>query len=586
MADGVNRASAKAELQTISSRLASQYPGTNKGLTASVEPIAEITGAYNMRPLFAALWFAVGFVLLIACADVANMLLARGAGRFREISIRVAIGAGRTRIIRQLLVESVALSIAGGFFGWLVALGGLRWFDSGTGVILKPVWLHLSLDWTAFTYLAAVSVGTGILFGLAPAFRLASIDIHAAIRDGGHGTAGSRRVLSFSSLLVVFETALCIVLLSGAGLMIRSTVKLYSTPIGVNISNVLTMRVNLPEAKYRGLSDQVSFHNLLQKRLESLPGVEAAGVVSSLPVGGWTPFSYQLEGTPLDRDREPKIGAIVGSAGYFHVMGVKARRGRLFTDSDGLAGPPAVIVNESFAKTFWPGENPLGKRLRLIKEYVPQPWLTVAGVVPDILQNFRHPLQHDPIIYLPYAEEPRREMCIVSRTRVPPASLAEAFRREVQHMDPNLPVYEVRTLENRVAETRLTVSLLGGMFEVFAGIALVLATVGLYAVIAHSISQRTQEIGHRMAVGGASGDILKLVFAEGMRPLAVGVAIGLPAAFGVTHVLRRVLIGVSPGDPITLLGVLLVLTVAGVSGCAIPARRAMRVDPVAALRCD
>jgi putative ABC transport system permease protein len=393
-------------------------------------------------------------------------------------------------------------------------------------------------------------------------------------------------VLSISSLLVVFETALCLVLLSGAGLMIRSTVNLYGASIGANTSNVLTMKVNLPEAKYPRPSEQVSFHRLLESRVESLPGVENSGAVSNLPMGGWTSFSYQLEGTPLDLEREPQSNAIVATPGYFRVMRVRPSRGRLFTDSDGLAGAPVVVVNESFADKFWPGENPLGKRLRLIKQRTPQPWLTVEGIVPDILQNFRHPLQHDPILYLPYPEEPWRETFIVSRTRVPPATMADAFRREVQRIDPNLPVYEVRTLENRLAETRLTTTLLGGMFEVFAGIALVLGSVGVYAVIAHSISQRMQEIGIRMALGATGRQIVELVFAEGLLPLAVGAAIGLPVAFGVTHVLRMGLIGVSPGDPITFLGVVLVLTMAGIFACAVPARRAMRVDAVAALRCD
>jgi predicted permease len=584
LADGVNMAAARTELAGIASRLAKQYADTNSGLTADVETIAAITGAYNMRPLFVALWFAVGFVLLIACADVANMLLARGTGRMREISIRVAIGAGRGRIVRQLLVESVILSLLGGSLGWLVALGGLRWFDAGTGGIAKPVWLNLSLDSTAFTYLAIVSIATGILFGLAPALRLARIDLHTATKDGGVGVAGSRRVLSVSSLLVVFEMAMCIVLLAGAGLMIRSAVNLYGAPIGVQTANVLTMRVNLPEAKYPAPADQTGFHRALKSRLESLAGVEAAGIVSSLPVGGWMPVSYQLQGAAIEPGRAPQIGAIVASPGYFRALRTEPHRGRAFTDSDGVAGVPVVLVNESFAARFWPGGNALGKRLRLVKGQAVQPWLTVVGVLPDILQNFRRPLDHDPLIYLPYAEEPQREMFIVSRTRVPAGTLAEGFRRSVQNMDENLPVYDVRTLEDRLAENRLSVKLLGGMFSVFAAIALVLASIGLYAVIAHSVSRRTQEIGIRLALGGTRRDILRLVFAQGMRPLTLGMALGLLFAFGLTHVLRMVLIGVSPSDPITFGIAVFVLVAAGALGCAIPARRAVRVDPVVALR--
>jgi predicted permease len=578
-------AGARADLSAIADRLAKQYPNTNQGLTAAyVNTIAEIYGAYNMRPLFAALWTAVGFVLLIACADVANMLLARGAGRMREISIRVAIGAGRARIVRQLLIESVLLSIAGGFLAWLVALGGLRWFDAWTGRFVKPVWLSLSFDRTTFIYLAVVSICTGILFGLAPALRLANIDIHSVTRDGGQGVAGGRRVLSLSNLLVVFEMALCIILLAGAGLMIRSTANLYNAPIGVDTAGVLTMHVNLPEAKYPFPRDQAAFHRALQTRLDSVPGVEAAAITSNLPLGRWISFSYELERTAPEPDQAPRIGVIVASPGYFSVMRVKPRRGRTFMESDGVAGSPVVLVNESFAGKFWPNENALGKHLRLVKDHVAQPWLTVTGVLPDILQNPRRPLDRDPLIYLPYAAEPQREMFIVARTRVPPGVLAGAFRRTVQNMDENLPVYDVRTLENRLAENRLSVNLLSGTFTVFAGIALVLASIGLYAVVAHSISQRTQEIGVRLAIGGTRRDILRLVFAQGMRPLVLGMAFGLPAAFGIAHVLRTLLMGVSPADPITFILVPLVLVVAGVLGCAIPARRAMRVDPIVALR--
>ena len=465
-------------------------------------------------------------------------------------------------------------------------LGGLRWFDAGTGGVVKPVWMNLSLDRTAFVYLAAISIGTGILFGLAPALRLTRIDIHSAIKDGGHGAVGGRRGVSLAGLLIVFEMAICIVLLAGAGLMIRSAVNLYGAPVGVNTSDVLTMRLNLPAAKYPRPEDQIAFHRLLKARLESLPGVEAEALASNLPMNGWTTFSYELEGSAAEPGRSPRIGAIVTSPDYFRVMRVNPRRGRTFTDSDGVAGAPAVIVNESFAAKFWPGENALGRSLRLIKEHSPQPWLRVIGVVPDILQNFRVSLQHDPLMYLPYTEEPLREMFMVSRTHVPPGTLAEAFRRAVQRADENLPVYDVRTLENRLAESRLSTKLLGAMFSIFAAIALALASVGLYAVIAHSVSQRTQEIGVRMAMGGARRDILKLVFAQGMRPLALGVAIGLPAAFGITHILRMALVGVSPGDPATFLAAVLVLVLTGALGCAIPARRAIRVDPVVALRCE
>ncbi len=581
LAAGVNMAAARTEFGTLAARLAEHYGPAGKGITADVRPIAEITGVYNMRSVFAALWVAVGFVLLIACADVANMLLARGAGRVREMAIRVAIGAGRARLVRQLLIESVLLSIAGGCLGWVVAVGGLRWFDAGTGDAVKPLWLHLSLDWTAFVYLAAISIGTGILFGLAPALRLAKVDVHTAMKDGGQGVAGSRRVLSLSSVLVTLQMAFCLVLLAGAAFMIRSAMRLYAAPVGVDVSNVLTMRVNLPEAKYRLQEDQIAFHRTLKTRLNALAGVDTTGIVSNLPFGGYAMLPCRLEGKAYDAAHVPRIGALVTGADYFGVMRVIPRRGRTLTEADATSGAPVALVNESFAAKYWPGSDALGKRLRLGESF-PEPWLTVVGVVPDILQNFRRPLEHDPLIYVTLAAEPMREMYVVARTRIPPALLTREFRRTVQMVDPNLAVYDLRTLENRLAESRLSVRLLGGMFTIFAGIALVLAAVGLYAVISHSISQRTQEIGVRMALGGTRQDILRLVFAQGLRPMVLGIGLGLPAAFGLTRVLQ--VLGVSPADPISFLAAVLVLGMAGVLGCAIPARRALRVDPIVALR--
>ena len=582
--DRMSLESARLEFRALAERLAVQYPDANKDITAEVRPIVEISGLYYIKPLFFALFGAVGFVLLIACADVANMLLARAGERAREVSIRVAIGAGRVPIIRQLLLESVVLSIAGGFLGWLVAVGGLRWFDRGMGSTAKPLWLHLSLDRNALIYLAAISVGTGILFGLAPALRLAKTDVNAALKDGGSGMSGSKFGLRLSSLLVTFQMALCVVLLAGAGLMIRSAVKLYSAPIGVNISQVLTMRIHLPEKKYAPPESWRAFHENLQKRLSALPGVASASVASQLPFGGWTTLSFELEGRKNDEVQLPETGGLVVGNNYFQTMQVQPQHGRVFTDSDGLAGTPIVVVNQSFAEKYWPGEEPLGKRLRVKEEQILGPWLTVVGVVPDILQNFRHHLQHDPLIYLPFAEQPARRVFLIARTQVPPTTLANAFRSEVQHLDENLALDDVRSLEERVAESRLTVSLFGAICTVFAGVATVLAAIGLYAVNAHAVSQRTREIGLHMAMGASRSDVARLVFGQGIRPLAPGVAIGLLLALGVTRLLRVVLVGVSPSDPLTFVGIVLVLTIAAALGCAGPARRAMKVDPMVALR--
>jgi putative ABC transport system permease protein len=587
LADGVKLKAARAEIDTIARRMENNSPEKFKGLIADVQPILVLYGVYDSRPMLIAMLFAVGFVLLIACADVANIMLSRAAARSREISIRIAIGAGRARIVRQLLVESVILSTISGVFGWLVALAGLRWFDGMTAKTGRPSWVDFSMNTTVFLYLAAISIGAGILFGLAPALQLARVDVNSAVKDGGHSAAGGLRGRRLSSLLVIFEMALSVVLLAGAGLMIRSSVNLYSSPIGVNASNVLTMHINLAEAKYPRPQDQIAFHERLKTKLESLPGVEVESVTSNLPGSGWLEFPFELEGAPpTDPDHGMTTGGLAVAAAYFRVMQVGPRRGRLFTDSDGIAGPSVALVNEGFAAKYWPGEDPLGKRLRLSGEGAPHTWATVVGVVPDIQQNFRRPAQRDPLIYLPYASATERVMYIVARTRVPPATLAEPFRREIQTLDENLPAYDVRTLEDRIAQNRLNVTSFGALFTLFAAIALVLASVGLYGVIAHSVSLRTQEIGIRMAMGGQARDILTLVLGQGMRQVAIGLLVGIPIAFIVTRVLSRALVGVSPGDPITFVSVVLVLTLAGLLGCAIPARRAIRVDPVVALRSE
>jgi putative ABC transport system permease protein len=589
LADGAKLPSARAELDTIAHRLQTRAPDTYKGLIVDVRPFLENIGIYSVRPVLYAVVFAVGFVLLIACADVANLLLARAASRAREISIRIAIGAGRGRILRLLLLESLLLSSVAGLLGWLVALAGLRWFDVATANPTRPSWIDFSMNLHAFNYLAAISIGAGILFGLAPAFRLAKVDVNSAVKDGGHGAAGGKRGQRLASTLVVFEMVLCIVLLSGAGLTIRSAVNTYTAPIGVNASNVLTMLINLPEAKYPRPSDQVSFHRRLKMKLESLPGVEVVALASSMPTGYVQHFPYQLENHPaVDPDHRPVTAGLIVDADYFRVMQVRARRGREFDESDGISGTPDVIVNETFAAKAWAGEDPIGKRLRLIREQTPQRLATVVGVVPDIQQNFQRPMEHAPMIYLPYAAEqdPQRDMFLIARTHVPPSTLGEAFRKEVQSLDENLPVVGVKTLEELIAGSRIDSAVFAVLFSIFAGIALVLASVGLYAVVAHSVSQRTREIGVRMAVGGTTRDIVRMIFWQGMRRIVIGLAIGLPLGAALTFALRFLLVGVAPGDPLSLAGAALVLIFAGLLGCAIPARRAVRVDPLVALRCD
>jgi putative ABC transport system permease protein len=585
--------SARAEITTVAGRLESQYPATNKGIGAEVETYNDYFTNSDTRLVYLALLGAVGFVLLIACANVANLLLTRAGARAREISVRNALGAGRWRVIRQLLVESLILSVAGGILGSIAGVWGVRFFVDTLITEDTPAYLTFTTDYRVIAYLAAITVATGILFGLAPALSLSRLDFNAVLKAGGHGSSLGSGARRFSSLLVVTEVALAFVLLVGAGLMVRSFLNMAHTPMGVRTDHLMSMDIILRARRYPNPASQVSFHRQLKARLETLPGVKTVAIASNLPGDGWTDFGYELEGSPaVDVRKLPRTGGVIVSPEYFPVLEIHSRRGRTFTDSDGITGVPVVIVNESFARMAWPSQDALGRRLRIQRPtsnapaagIAQQPWLAVVGVIPDIIQSDTSQGSHDPLVYIPFVQLPQREMVFAARTLVPPENLSNAFRREVQALDADLPITDVRTLDSLLWERTRSWRVYGSMFSIFAAMALLMAAVGLYGVIAQSVSQRTREIGVRMAIGASTRTILGMVFAQGMRQLIIGLAAGLVASFVLTQVLASQLVGVKPADPVTLVAVALVLTLAGVVGCALPARRAMKVDPVIALR--
>jgi len=369
---------------------------------------------------------------------------------------------------------------------------------------------------------------------------------------------------------------LCVILLTGAGLLIRSSLHVYRQPIGVDPSNVLTMQIHLPEAKYRRDEEQVAFHEQLKAKLESMPGVESVALATAMPTLGFgvARVTGQLEGSEL---AIPAIGELTVSANFFRVMRTEVLQGRPFHARE----RDAVIVNEAFAREFFPGQDLIGKHLRIGPES-----LTIIGIAANIQQDYRRPAEREPLIYKLYEAAPQRAMFLAARTRVPPSGLAEPFRRELWKLDENLPAFDIHTLDASIAQNRMNVGAICVLLTIFAGIALVMALVGLYAVVAHAVSQRTQEIGLRVAMGAAPRDILRLVFKQGLWPVAIGLLVGLPAALGVGRVLRMALVGVSANDPVTFLGVTLTLAVACLLGCVIPARRAVGIDPIVALRCD
>jgi putative ABC transport system permease protein len=587
LADGVTIENARAEMEIIGKRLAIAYPLTDREHPPLVQKFDEFFIGANAALIYGSMWGAVGFVLLIACANLANLMLARAMGRSREISVRIALGSGRWRIIRQLLIESVMLSGLGGFVGWWIAKWGVRAY--ALAMAYKSSWLIIdyTMDSHVLAYLIAISIGTGILFGLAPALRLSKLDVNSALKDGSRGATGGGRGRRLSALLVTGEMALAIVLLAGAGVMIRSFLKIHNADMGVKTDHVLTASVDLPSAKYPSPEARISFFDRLTARLESMPGVESVATAESLPSWGASRRQYELAGAPPAAfGNRPTLAALKIGPAYFRTLGARVLAGREFSDADGPSGVPAVIVNQLFASEHWPGEDPLGKRLRLFDEKTPpQPedWLTVVGVASNIVQRDLNRQRLDPVIYLPYRQKPGGGMWVIARTRVPPGSLATAFRREVRALDSDLPIYGPFTLAERL-ERYWDSRFYGGLFLIFAAIALLLASIGLYTVIAHSLSQRTQEIGIRMAIGATARDILKLVFVQGMIPLGIGLAIGLAASLAVNRVLESMLVQVSPSDPITLVVASAALIFSGALGCLIPARRAMRVDPVVALK--
>ncbi|HYV63267.1 MAG TPA: ABC transporter permease [Bryobacteraceae bacterium] len=584
LADGVTVETARAEMEIIGRRLAAAYPLTNHDLLPEIQTFTQFFIGPSGALIYGSMWGAVGFVLVIACANLANLLLARAIGRSREISVRIALGAGRWRIIRQLLIESLMLAGLGGFLGWWIAKWGVRTYE--LAMARKSSWLIVdyTMDHRVLGYLIAISIGTGILFGLAPALRLSKLDVNSALKDGGRGATGGGRAQHLSALLVAGEMALAVVLLAGAGVMIRSYLKIHTAEIGVHTADILGGSLALPTEKYPRAEDKVSFYDRLITRLQALPGVESVAMADTLPTWGSAKFSYELEGEPPAEDgRRPKLSALKISPAYFRMLGAPVVSGREFNDADVASGVPVAIVNQLFASRFWPGEDPVGKRLRLFDENTPEPWLTVVGVASNIIQNDQTRQRFDPMVYLPYRQKPGGGAWVLVRTRVPSSSLSNAFRQEVQALDPNLPLYGPMAIVDRM-EGYWDSRFYGAMFLIFAAIALLLASIGLYTVIAHAVSQRTQEIGIRMAMGGTPRDILRLVFRQGMLPVGIGLTIGLAASFAVNRLLKSMLVQVSPADPVTLLAASAVLISAALLGCLIPARRAMRVDPVVALR--
>ncbi len=584
---GVTVEQAQAELDNIARRLEQQYPETNRDMGALAKPLRAELIPEGVNLFLLTMLGAVAFVLLIACANVANLLLVRASARQREIAIRTALGAGRIRVVRQLLTESVMIALLGGGLGILMAFWGIDLVVASIPVEI-PFWLNLGIDWRVLVFTFSISVLTGILFGLTPALRLSKPDLQEALKDGGRGSTDGWRQNRLRSALVISEVALSLVLLIGATLMIRSFLRMQRIDAGFDPENVMTMEFRLSGPNYQEDKQRTAFIQQVTERIKALPDVEAVGVANDLPLSeSYSTDSFNVEGQPVPPSEAPETTLQTVTPDYLRTMRIPVVRGRAFEEREFADSSPVVIVNEAMAQRFWPNDDPVGKRLRLGAD-ADAPWLTVVGVTADVKELYRiGGLDAKPSFqtYVLYPQATYYSMTLAVRTKSgTPAGITAAVTNEIHAVDKNLPLYNVLTMKEVLERSVWLPLFYGKMFGTFAVFALFLAAVGIYGVMAYAVTQRTHEIGIRMALGAQSGDIVKLVLRQGMLLALVGVAIGLAAALALTRVISSLLFGVSATDPLTFVGVSLSLALVALLACYIPARRAMKVDPMVALR--
>ena len=588
LADGATEKGAQSELSGIAARLAHDFPDTNKDIGVTVMDFNERTNGGPIKLIFLSLMGAVAFVLLIACANVANLLLARSAQRVREVGVRVSLGATRWRIVRQLLVESVLLAALSGVLGFLIALGGTRWFEAITQDVGKPYWIHFTMDGRVFAFFAAICLATGVVFGLAPALHISRTDINEVLKEsGGRSGSGGIRARRWSGALIVVVVALTLVLLAGAGYMMRSFLTLYRLDVGVETSRLLTLNMVLPDRKYPTPEQRAAFYHRLDERLAAIGSIRGGTIATNAPAGGGQQYRLAIDGRPTPAgEQPPQVSRVVVGPRYFDAVGLTLRRGRVFADTDGATGHEVAIVNQRFATMHFANEDPIGRRIKLATDppASPEPaWMTIVGVTPNVRQRSLQEPDPDPVVYVPYRSAPLPFMMMIVRAQGQPGSLASTLREEVRALDADLPLFGIRTLDESLAQQRWAFRVFGTMFAMFATIALVLSAVGLYAITAYSVAQRTQEIGVRMALGAQAPQVWWLVIRRSLVQLAAGLAIGIAGAFGVGALLRSIVLG-SANDPLTLAAIATLFVGVSLAACFWPARRATRLDPVSALR--
>jgi putative ABC transport system permease protein len=572
-------------LNVIAKRIEQQHNDSHAGITTRIVPLQEeIVG--TVRPILLVLLAGVGFVLLIACANVASLLLTRSLSRQKEVAIRSALGASRWRVIRQLLTESLLLSLVGGAAGLLIAYWGVPALVAAIPqqqMIAMPFLKDVSLDAGILAFSFALSLVTGLVFGLAPALQSSRLDLNEMLKEGGrHSSATASHRLR--SALVVSEIALAVVLLVGAGLMMKSLWRLLNTDVGFKTENVLTMSIMLPPAKYTDPNQQINFNNQLRERVQSLPGVTGAGTVNILPVNSGNTTRFYVDGDPIPapgQEIEANIRTV--SDDYFNTLGIPLLAGRTFDTRDTTNTPVGVIINKTIADRVFPGRDAIGKRLRYPSVQVDP--ITVVGVVGDVkITGLDEAVK--PVLYYSFRQSPSTFANLVARTSSDPNTLASSIRNEVRNLEPDAAILNVRTMDQMISETRASFMrrFPALLISIFAGVALLLASIGIYGVVSYSVSQQTHYIGVRMALGARPSDILRMVLKQGLVLALLGVGIGVLAGLGLMRLLSTLLFEVSTYDITTFSIVTGALFVVALLACYLPARRATKVDPLVALR--
>jgi putative ABC transport system permease protein len=582
---GVTVERARGEMEAINRRLAAQYPDTNGGSGVHVKPFREEM-VKDFKTLTLLVMGAVLFVHLIACANVANLLLARGATRAKEIAIRLALGASRSQIVRQLLGESLLLGIAGSALGLIFAVWGVDLMLSAIPTEI-PYWIRFDFDWRVFLFAIGLGAASSLFFGLFPALQVSRPHLVDVLKEGGRSGVGVKGQRLRSSL-VVAEVALALILLIGAGLMMRSFMKLQQTKIGADPSQTLTFRVGLPESQFPDKEMPGQLFEQLIPKLANIPGVESAGATTSLPASGNIGISsLVLEGEPEPKQLQDArhMFSLAITPGFLQTARIQLLRGRDFTIADNKDAPRVVLIDENAARTWFPNQDPLGHQLRALdKPGEPPKWATIVGVVRPVVYDRLTGKRAYPAIYFAQNQSPERFLSVAMRTKTDPKKFATLARSTVLSLNKDLPIYRVLTMDEVMAQSFWERKFFGSLFTVFAGLALFLASLGLYGVMSYSVRQRTQEIGVRIALGAQSVDVLRMITSQGVRLIGLGLVIGFVGAYFLMQLLAGSLHEVSAHDPLSFTLVPLVLFAVGLLACYLPARAAMRLNPVEALR--